>query len=210
MREKGFSTILGLCLILVIALIVKGIQAAETNHAYESSDFQTEIELQNAAESSIIAAVEEVRLAHKNGVKLLKKNPTPSGANSRQKNQYEFDKITKSPNAKNLGTITVRTWGERITIYPYKVEYNDSDNATLSTATTKNVAKKRKKGNKEISYDGYFFFSVAQATSSHTGGTVYRRASGYVILNNADTDNETIDNTIHFMEVPMSTYKFEK
>ena len=65
MREKGFATILSLCLILVIALIVKGIQAAETNHAFETANFQTEIELQNAAESSIIAAVEEVKLAKK-------------------------------------------------------------------------------------------------------------------------------------------------
>ena len=104
MREKGFATILSLCLILVIALIVKGIQAAETNHAFETANFQTEIELQNAAESSIIAAVEEVKLAKKNGVELLPQNTNPSLANSRLKNQHAFRKIKKNSNAKFLAT----------------------------------------------------------------------------------------------------------
>ncbi|MBQ7454584.1 MAG: hypothetical protein IJS69_06015, partial [Selenomonadaceae bacterium] len=61
MNQRGFATIFGLCLILVIALIVKGIQAAEFNHIHETADFQTEIDLQNAADGGIYEAVEEVR-----------------------------------------------------------------------------------------------------------------------------------------------------
>ena len=65
MTEKGFATILGLCLILVIALIVKGIQEAEMNHAYETTDFQAEFDLQNAADSALVETVDEA-------VKLIK------------------------------------------------------------------------------------------------------------------------------------------
>ena len=53
MNEKGFATILGLCLILAIALVVKGIQESEGNHVYATTDFQTEYDLQNAAEVGI-------------------------------------------------------------------------------------------------------------------------------------------------------------
>ena len=208
MREKGFATILSLCLILVIALIVKGIQAAETNHAFETANFQTEIELQNAAESSIIAAVEEVKLAKKNGVELLPQNTNPNLANSRLKNQHAFRKIKKNSNAKFLGSITVQTWGERINIHPYEVNYkNDSDDST----NTKNIAVPIKdNNNKEIFLSAYYFFSIAQATNNYTGDKVYRRASAYILINNSGTNNETIDDVIHFMELPMSSYDFKK
>ncbi len=56
MRQKGFATIFGLCLILVVALIVKGINDAETNHAREVINFETEQILQRAAESAIVEA----------------------------------------------------------------------------------------------------------------------------------------------------------
>ena len=45
MRQKGFATIFGLCLVLVIALVVKGIEEAEMNHAYEAMNYQAEFEL---------------------------------------------------------------------------------------------------------------------------------------------------------------------
>lgn len=57
MRQKGFATIFGLCLILVVAIIVKSINDAETNHAREVVNFETEQALQHAAESAIVEAV---------------------------------------------------------------------------------------------------------------------------------------------------------
>lgn len=57
MRQKGFATVFGLCMILIITLIVKGIQEAETNHAREVLNFEMEQVLQHAAESGIIEAV---------------------------------------------------------------------------------------------------------------------------------------------------------
>ena len=60
MKQKGFATIFGLCLILVVALIVKGIQEAEANHAREVVNFQMEQALQSSAESGIVYAAESV------------------------------------------------------------------------------------------------------------------------------------------------------
>lgn len=184
--EKGFATILGLCLILVIALVVKGIQAAETNHAYETADFQAEFELQNAADSAIYAAVDKVLVAKENGEEILPVNNTPGIANSRQNNQRKL--ITTTTTSEHFGKITVRAYGEQINIHPYQVSYKgDNDN----------VANKL---NPDDLLPSYVFYSVAQATSKHTGKKIYRRAFAYVLRDG--------DATIHFMEVPMSSYRF--
>lgn len=102
MRQKGFATIFGLCLMLVVALIVKGIQDAEANHAREVVNFETEQALQLAAESAIVEAAEKVRngdvtLPYSNGVKQMSQRPIP---------------VTNSDDK-----ITVDVWGERGKIY---------------------------------------------------------------------------------------------
>ena len=61
MKQKGFVTIFGLCLMLIVALIVKGIQESEANHAREVLNFEMEQALQNAAESGIVEASELVK-----------------------------------------------------------------------------------------------------------------------------------------------------
>ena len=61
MKQKGFATIFGLCMILVVALIVRGIQESEANHAREVLNFEFEQALQSAAESGVIEAAEYVR-----------------------------------------------------------------------------------------------------------------------------------------------------
>ena len=100
MNEKGFATILGLCLIFVIALVVKSIQEAEMNHAYETADFEVESALQQAAELGIYAAAAEVRNS----------NTEPF-----------HDEINTSS-----GLITVDVWKEKLVITPYDVNYADS------------------------------------------------------------------------------------
>ena len=192
MNQRGFATVLSLCLILVIALIVRGINAAEKNHAYETMNFSAEIELQNAAESAICAAIAQVN----SGVTLPEKN---SQFVKRQDYQSQFPAIKK--NSARLGTIIVETWGENMqTIQSYKVSYNVEDDD--EKALTENIAKKklgRKK--QEVISSGKFFFSVAQATNPITGEKMFRRAAAYI------TDN---DATIHFMDVKQSDYTFEK
>ena len=58
MNERGFFTIIGLCLLLVAAIFIKGVQEFETNYSYGVTIYQAEHELQNAAESALVTAVE--------------------------------------------------------------------------------------------------------------------------------------------------------
>lgn len=72
MQQKGFATIFGLCFILIIVLIIKGIQESEANHAREILNFEMEQVLQQAAESGIIEAA-ELNLGDSNDVLTFKK-----------------------------------------------------------------------------------------------------------------------------------------
>lgn len=170
-------------MILVIALIVKGIQEAEMNHAYETTDFQAEFDLQNAADSALVETVDAaVELINAGDTRFIDRGIYFG----RSQSQYQFPAITKT--SERLGKITVTVWCEETIIQPYKVKYKSSGN----------VAEKDKERNAEY---GYFFFSRAEATI--TGGKIYRRAAAYVLA----SENYK---TIHFVEVPMSDYTFTK
>ena len=127
MNQRGFATIFGLCMILAIALVVKGIQEAETNHAREVANFQTEQALQGAAESGIVEAAELVRETPS----LL---PEPDGfVNSKIK-------ILDTPKTFKRGgqaiNISVEVWGERGNIYINNAKKGKSGVYFMSTATT--------------------------------------------------------------------------
>ena len=180
MNQKGFATIFGLCLILAIALVVKGIEESAMNHAYEATDIQAEVELQTAADSGIYAAV-KIALADPEGT--LPKNP--GYPKKRKEYQHKFDDLTIK--SESLGTITVETWGERTTFYPYKVIYK----------TTKDEAVEDKsRPIKDV--EAYVFFSRASADSNRMDGKIYRRAYAYVLADG--------DATIYFMGLPTSDY----
>ena len=153
MRQKGFATIFGLCLILVIALIVKGIQESETNHAYETANFQAEVELQNAADSALVEVADSVL----SGAETLPVKPEYA---NRQRSYYQRE-FTVDKISETLGDITVSVWGEEATLMPYKV--NHSTKIARRSAADKPV---------------YIFFSMAQA--NHGGRKLYRRAFAYV------------------------------
>lgn len=155
MRQKGFATIFGLCLILVFALIVKGIQAAEMNHAYETANFQAEIELQNAAESALVEVADSVL----SGEETL---PVKPPYTSRQRSYYQRE-FTIDKTSETLGDITVSVWGEEAALMPYKV--NHATKIARRSAADKPV---------------YIFFSMAQATDNRGGRQLYRRAFAYV------------------------------
>ena len=158
MTEKGFATIFSLCLILVIALIVKGIQEAETNHAYETTNFQVEMELQNAADGALVEVADKIL----SGEETL---PDKMPYIPRQFFQREF---TVKKNSKLLGNITVKVWCENINVQAYNVDH---------------AAKKAIR----VAADdvtGYVLFSMAQVKSDHGGGNIYRRSFAYI----ADSD----------------------
>ena len=60
MNERGFFTIIGLCLLLVAAIFIKGILEFEANYSIGITNFQAEHELQNFAESYLIEKFEEL------------------------------------------------------------------------------------------------------------------------------------------------------
>lgn len=141
-------------MILVFALIVKGIQESEMNHAYETANFQAEVELQNAADSALVEVADSVL----SGAETLPAKPKKPPYRQRRYYQREF---TVDKTSETLGDITVSVWGEEATLMPYKV--NHSTKIAKRSAADNTV---------------YIFFSVAQATSN--GRQLYRRAFAYV------------------------------
>ena len=188
MNERGFVTVFALCLILAIALIVKGIQESDTNHNYEAANLQTEFDLQNAADGGIYEAAEKVRVATENGEELL---PASRIEAERQKNQIHLVSHTTES---LYGQIRVDVWGERLHVQKYKRDY---------PSYAKNTDGKP--------LYGFVLFSVAEIDSKNLGKK-YRRAFAYVIDGYGyDSDKNqvvqksvdpSLENKIHFMELP--------
>ena len=177
MNQKGFATVLGLCLIMAIALCVKGIQESATNHFYETIDFQTEIDLQNAAESGIYAAAEKVQreLA-------TDKNYLPR-SKSDNRNYHQVNIISTTQKTSS-GDISVDVQAERVLIFSYKVNYAVRVNG-------KYRADKIGDGKKV-----YTLSSTAQIYSERIGKNFSRQAFAYIELD----DDDKSDTTIHFMD----------
>lgn len=181
MRQKGFATIFALCLILVIALIVRSIQEAEANHAREVVNFETEQALQLAAESGIVEAADKVR----NGIVTL---PYSTAQPS--------DKVPIPVNNPD-DEITVEVWGERGKIY----HYNKKNNGTLNLEYFTILDEDGKEIVAKNHCDGFYLMSRATIDKSSFGEKIYRRAYAYVI-DDAELAAEFKNTTIHFMELP--------
>ena len=161
---------------MAIALCVKGIQESATNHFYETIDFQTEIDLQNAAESGIYAAAEKVQR------ELAKdKNYLLTKASSREYHQFKIISTTQKTSS---GDISVDVQAERVLIFPYKVNY---------AIRVNNKYRADKIGNgKKV----YTLSSTAQIYSERIGKNFSRQAFAYIELD----DDDNSDTTIHFMD----------
>ena len=162
---------------MAIALCVKGIQESATNHFYETKDFQTEVDLQNAAESGIYAAAEKVQreLAKDKNYLLIK-------TSSREYHQFKIISTTQKTSS---GDISVDVLAERILIFPYKVDY------TMFVTTGLRVHD----GKKIEEREACMLYSSAEIYSERIGKNFSRQAFAYVEL---DVDGNS-DNMIHFM-----------
>ncbi len=176
MRQKGFATIFALCLILVIALIVRSIQEAEANHAREVVNFETEQALQLAAESGIVEAADFVR----QNPNFL---PVSDGPWVVSKKQIPIHVTGSDDN------ITIEVWGERGKIYLYPEDKSEIKAVRFNTGFYP-------------SYDGVYFMSRATIDKGAFGEKIYRRAFGYVHSEKQDDGTWKDDTTIHFMELP--------
>ena len=56
-NERGFFTVVGLCLLLTVAISIMGVQGFETNYSSGAENFWVETELQNIADSALVEAV---------------------------------------------------------------------------------------------------------------------------------------------------------
>jgi len=151
MNQKGFATIFGLCLMLAFVLVVKGIQEMGVNDAKEWEDFQTEFDLQNAADVGIYMAAAKVE----KNPELLPLNPDPY-INYRK--NYRRDLISKT-----IESISVKVSGERIGVYNFQELYPSYE-----------------KEDKGATSDVYILFSRAEIENKRIGGKSYRRAFAYV------------------------------
>ncbi|MBD3879122.1 MAG: hypothetical protein SR1Q5_05490 [Quinella sp. 1Q5] len=196
MNQKGFATIFGLCMILVIALVARGIEQEQMNHAYEATDIQAEVELQNAADSGIYEAA-----------KIALDDPTIlpiTGSSRRKDHQHKFDDLKIK--SESLGTITVETWGERTAFHPYKVKYK----STKDEAVEDKSRLIKDANGKTIYQEAYIFFSRASADSNRMNGKIYRRAYAYM-LSEKNSDGTYKDETIYFMGLPTTNdYKLDE
>lgn len=194
MNEKGFATVLGLCLILVIALIVKGIQEAEMNHAYETTAFQIEQDLQNAADNGIYKAVKRVH----------DKPSTLSLAIIRDREKYRV-KIINAENISNNKNIKVTVWGERILLKPYEVSYKRRTNGKYEAYPFIDES------GRALCLKGCAFLSIATFTDPRTGEKRYCRSYAYFVESYIKEKHyymvdevpvsEAEKNIIHFMKV---------
>lgn len=197
MNQKGFATIFGLCLILVIALCVKGIEEAEMNHAYETADFQAEFDLQSAADSGIYMAVANIKqglIVDKEYLPFNKKIPAD------KRIDYQKKVIDKSIEASS-GNIKVTVWAERVLVYPYSVDYNN-----FNSYYQKYIAKLVDKDKPAKQRAAYILFSKAELKNApRIGGRLYRRSFAYVALD----EEGNSDKTIHFMEIAADNIRYE-
>ena len=101
MNERGFFTILGLCLLTVAAIFIKGIPEFETNYSRGITSFQIEHKLQNLAESYLIENIDFAETL------LLKHN---------------------LGNVDGLENVTVEIYGKRGNIQFYRRVYRKNEN----------------------------------------------------------------------------------
>ena len=185
--ERGFVTIFALCLIVVVALVVKGIQETDANRNTAADILLAEFDLQNAADGGIYEAAEKVRVAADGGQELL---PASNSPISRKANQIQL--VSRSVATAHYGTISVKVWGERLRIQDCNRLY----------PSYKKVA------DGEVKY-GYVLFGVAQLDSPRFG-KMYRRAFAYVLDGYGKNSlNQVIERTaaddqytVHFMALP--------
>ena len=174
MNERGFFSVVGLCLLLVITLSIMAIQETEKNYSYLASDFQEEFELQNAAESGLIEATEKI----KNNPSLVPDAPETYANRSERQYPVSVSQPEKSDRFKN---ISVEVYGENGDIFQGTRKYS-------SGGTITDIIEKDDSG-KEITKKGIVLISVASG-ENNAGVKKFRRALAYILEKNDVSDGE--------------------
>ena len=183
MNEKGFFTLIGLCFLLVAALLVRGVQESEKNYSNITTDFHTEVDLQNVADSALIEAVDLIKRnqeAIANGEQIPEILPKPSSVSEEQTAQ----KITITGNYDADVEVYARyAW------YPVDKRGDIFFNERKYTQDGYNDENfKKDDNNKELTNIGIALISVASREID--GNKFYRRAIGYFLT---DGDENNLD-----------------
>ena len=191
MNERGFFTLMGLCFLIVVAVMARGVQESEGNYYSVTDDFVQAAELQNIADSALIEAVNSID--PDNVEKTLPKRTLP-----RYKGQRPID----VPNAVNLAN----DYDANVEVYAEYGKYTElvynSETRTTEEKELGNIWLKRKVYPERDIVDRYLennqregviIISVASRESDKTGGKIYRRAIAYFFTDDAK------DKNIYFM-----------
>lgn len=183
MNERGFFTLIGICFLIVASLLVRGLQESAGNYFDITKDFQTEIELQNIADSALFETVQKIKQNRKDiedGFIDEKEELVPESIPSNHKsNQYPI--INRTENGIKIDVIA--EYGKlngKGTIYPIERNY-PSSNRVVDTF----IGEPKK---------GIILISVASREGKF--GKVYRRSLAYVL---EDKDGKLDDTKIYFM-----------
>lgn len=179
--ERGFFTLIGICILLVAAIFVKGIQESELNYAYIADNFKIETELQNAADSALFEAVDLI----KNKTVTLE----PANWMNHSQNQHKLFE-------KNVDGIRVEVW----------YEYGKGRVAFKQRSYTA----KKDNSTGEPNKSGVILMSVASRDSDVINGKIFGRAIGYIFTDGDELilDKEGMSkNYVHFMN--SSSKEFE-
>ena len=173
MNERGFFTIVGLCLLLVAAISIKGVHEFEANYSSGITIFQAEHELQNAADSYLINAIK-----------------TGSTAN-------------QIVHSKKFGDINIEIYcqsnigSNALYIYLFDRKYLSADkkkdtpineDGTLDAGNLSSPADETPEYLKKATV----WISVASCDNPFIAGKIYRRSLAYIL----EDDNSK---TLHFM-----------
>ena len=155
MNERGFFTIVGLCLLLVAAIFIKGVNEFEANYARGITNFQLEHELQNAADSFLIESLDKIN------------------------NEDCAVDGTFYITSTKFGQITVKVQSKESNIHTQNGDYTNFSNLPKDTR-------------------GTVILSVASCKSPFGVGNIYRRALGYIVLDNTETEIDESE-TVYFI-----------
>lgn len=179
MNERGFFSIVGLCLLLVITLSIMAIQGTEKNYSYLASDFQEEFELQNAAESGLLEAVKKIQ-----------KNPelvpdAPEMYANRRERQYSVS-VSQPAGSERFKNISIKVYGEFENIHSEIGATVPDDIATYLDGET----------NKK----GIILISVASG-ENNSGVKKFRRSLAYILeKENDNSGKKEYYEQIYFMD----------
>ena len=153
MNERGFFSLIGICFLLVAAILVVGLQESEGNYYDVTRNFYDEVDLQNVADSALIEAANKITSGE------IELKMPPSQVSSRRYKQY--------PVPLNLHyDADVEVFYEYGNVRQKWREY-ESGNPKNDNDTKKNLAR------------GVILISVASRDSDKMTGKIYRRSLGY-------------------------------